>query len=319
MTPDISQVGARAERQGGAPTIALRNITARMAGALLVEGLSFESRAAQVAIVGDASFLPRLLLGEAELSSGELELAGAPSGGALRAGVRLVPSSGWLVESELLLPSAVLALEMFGVEHSVQRAKAILSELGVSHLSRARPAALEPAERCAVSMALALATQPQLLILEQPLDGLDELRAGWLLERLQRAGASPSTPDRPTPKLVWTSERLMTRAQYTLAAAGDIAWLRYGRLLACGPADQVLGEAALCVVRVRGDGEAFHAALTAAGVRLEGLGRALEPSDSTSWRALASDRPALVRAAVSTSTPIVELAVVEPLRGEQRP
>ncbi len=295
------------------PTIALRNLTARRAGAVLVEGLSFTSSAQQVAVVGDHGFLPRLVLGEAELSSGELELAGVPARLALVSGVRLVPAAGWLVDSEPLLVSAQLTLELLGVRHSAQLAKASLAELGLLHMRRVKPAALEPAERRALSLHLALATQPLLVILEQPLDGLDDLRAAWLLEHVRRAIARPSTPARPVPRLVWTSERLITRAQFDLAAEGDIAWLRYGRLLACGPASQVLAAEALCVVRVRGDGAAFHAALTAAGVQVEALSRALEPADSTAWRARASDRPALVQAAVSSGTPVIELAVVEPL------
>ncbi len=296
------------ETSGELPTLEARQLTVRRGGAVLVEGVSFRTHAPRVALVGDGGFVPRLLLGEAEISSGDLSLLGEPPSQALGHGVRLVPKDSWLLDDEPVLASLRFVAELFGIPHGSRVAKHTLASLGLSQFARTTPAALEPAERCAVSLALAAITGPGLIVLEQPLDGLDDLRAAWLRERIEATCAGDGAP-----RLVWTCERLLSAAQHDLASTGDVVWLQYGHLLGAGPAAELARGSALCLVRVAGDGERLSRALRARGVVLESTADPREPRRASSWRMQASNRRDLISAAVETETPVLDLQLIKPL------
>lgn len=318
--PVVGSTGASTDipeeltRPAAAPTIEARQLTVSHAGGVLVDGVSFTSDAPRVALLGDSGFLARLLVGEAELSSGELSLVGEPASRALSRGTRLVPRDGWLLDDEPVLASLRFVAELFRMPHGAQVARHTLQTLGLSQFSAAYPGALEPAERCAVSLAMAVVTRPRLVVLEQPLDGLDDLRAAWLRERIESvcSGAHAVGPLQ-RPRLVWSCERLMNAAQHDLASTGDVVWLQYGQLLGAAPAATLAQGSALCLVRVTGDGSRLRQALHARGVVLERTEDGRPPRRTSSWRMLASSRRELIAAAVETETPVLDLQLIKPL------
>ncbi|MEZ4232839.1 MAG: hypothetical protein R3B89_26915 [Polyangiaceae bacterium] len=289
-------------------TLEARQLSVRRSGAVQVEAVSFRSQARRVAIVGDSGFLPKLLIAEAERTSGELLLLGEPPEQALARSTRLVPRDGWLLDDEPVLASLRFVADLFRIPHGARVAKHVLATLGLSQFSKATAAALEPAERTAVSLAMAVISGPRLLVLEEPLDALDDLRAAWLLERIELACSAEDAP-----RLVWTCERLLNAAQHELASRGDVVWLQYGRLLGAAPAAELARGSALCLVRVAGDGARLRRALSARGVLLESTGDAPEPRRTSSWRMHASRRPDLISAAVETETPVLDLQLIKPL------
>ncbi|MCA9642215.1 MAG: hypothetical protein KC492_16020, partial [Myxococcales bacterium] len=209
-----------------------------------------------------------------------------------------------------VLPSLRFVAELFRMPHGAQVAKQTLHALGLGQFAGAYPSALEPTERCAVSLAMAVVTRPRLVILEQPFDGLDDLRAAWLQERILAACSGDDAP-----RLVWSCERLMNAAQHDLASTGDVVWLQYGQLLGAAPAAELAQGSALCLVRVAGDGARLKRALNIRGVVLESTDDTRAPKRTSAWRMLAGSRRELIAAAVETETPVLDLQLIKPLAG----
>ncbi len=290
------------------PLIQSSNLTVSRGGAPLISGVSFTAGAGGarlVALVGDVHFLPGLLTGAAEPSSGELTLAGIPARHALQGGVRLLPAGGLLWADETVFEGLRWLLGTLRIPSPRRVTEQLLRRLDLGWHARARPSALEPAELRALCLHALALSAPQLIVLEQPLDGLDELRGSWLVRQLTEVASRVP--------LLWTTEALSTASHLELAQRGDMAWLRYGALLSAGPAREVLSGDSICLVRVAGDGAALTQALAARQVTLERLSRAEEPSDTCSFRLHSAARSALVACAVETQTPVLELSLIEPL------
>jgi molybdate transport system ATP-binding protein len=87
----------------------------------------------------------------------------------------------------------------FGLSWSERRRKsreiaALLEELGVAHLARARPASLSGGERQRVALARALAVSPRLLLLDEPFSSIDEDGRAALRRTLREALERRDTP-----------------------------------------------------------------------------------------------------------------------------
>ena len=134
---------------------------------------------------------------------------------------------------------------MFGLPRRARRRRspivqALLSEVGLTHLARARPEDLSGGERQRVALARALAVNPQVLLLDEPfasidVDGRAELR-GILQETLVKRG---------TPAVIVTHDR------GDIAALADrVVRFERGRTVGeCVPADLVSAQR----VRLRGE------------------------------------------------------------------
>jgi len=161
-------------------------------GQPLLARLDVTTHAERVALLGDWSALFRLLAGEAELTSGSLEIAGeaVPLGvergrvGLARLDPLLPPA--WSAE-QLLTSSA----ELSGMpsKGASKLAFQTLERLGLLELATRRLAHLPSAERRALLVAHALLTDPLVLCIEEPLAGLDTHAEQTLLSVIERAGA----------------------------------------------------------------------------------------------------------------------------------
>jgi molybdate transport system ATP-binding protein len=104
--------------------------------------------------------------------------------------------------------------------------------LGIGHLLKRRPAALSGGERQRVGMARALAVNPRLLLMDEPLAALDHKRKQEILPYLERLHDALAIP------VLYVSH-----APDEVARLADhILVMDAGRVLASGPLNQVLSR-----------------------------------------------------------------------------
>lgn len=175
-----------------APTLEARGARIDLAGQPLLARLSISSPAERLALLGDWSALFRLLSGEAELTSGSLDIAGQ----AIPRGVEL--GAVGLMRLDPLLPGAWSAEQLLASSAELcgspkksagQLAFQVLDRLGLVELAARRLAHLPLAERRALLVAHAVLTDPLVLCLEEPLLGLDTHAEQAVLAVIERACA----------------------------------------------------------------------------------------------------------------------------------
>ncbi|HKP17818.1 MAG TPA: ABC transporter ATP-binding protein [Gaiellaceae bacterium] len=95
----------------------------------------------------------------------------------------------------------------------VERARALLAEIGLAARERSYPPTLSGGERQRVAVARALANEPRLLLADEPTGALDTATGGQIVELLQSVRAQRGT----TVLLVTNDPDVAVRADRTLA------------------------------------------------------------------------------------------------------
>ncbi|MBD1552828.1 ABC transporter ATP-binding protein [Pseudomonas typographi] len=219
----------------------------RLGDRLILDNLSFGIYSGDnIALLGangaGKSTLLRILLGLLKPTTGRVLLAGQPLYGLSRRAVARqlayvpqshVPSFPFSVAhivAQGRLPAT--GLGRAPAEADEQCARQALTELGIDHL-RARPyTELSGGERQLVLIARAMVQRARVIILDEPITGLDyghQLRLLGLLQRLAEQGLS-----------VLSSSH---RPEQALASANRVLVLHQGQLIADGPPRETIDSA----------------------------------------------------------------------------
>src|SRR5437868_3363878 len=160
-----------------APLLVANDLRVDVDGTVAIEGASFETRGASVAIVGDGFGLLSAIAGNAAVRAGTLAVVGLD----VARREQLGPTTLGVAPLDPPLPPKWTAREylvwgarLAGMSHASAResATSTLAELGLEGLGSTKTAALSPAERRAVVVAQAAVARPALLVAAGPLSGL---------------------------------------------------------------------------------------------------------------------------------------------------
>ncbi len=138
-----------------------------------------------------------------------------------------------------------------------RRVDDVLAEVGLSGAARRRVGGFSLGMRQRLGLAAALLGDPDVLVLDEPTNGLDPEGIHWLRDFLRGYAASGRT--------VLVSSHLLAEVAQTV---DDVVVLAGGRLVAHAPLSELLSDR--MVVRVRTpDAAALRAALDARGIHAE--------------------------------------------------
>jgi len=185
------------------PAIEVRGLTKAYAGRRVLEVERFDlPRGTITAVVGPNGSGKTTLLSVLALleppTAGEIVLLGRTVGGrnasALRRHVVLVHEDPWMFAASALANVTYgLTARGVGRREARRRAEAVLDAVGLSEAAGRPARRLSAGQRMRVALARALAVEPEVLLLDEPLAGLDAARAA-LIERalagLPRQGGS---------------------------------------------------------------------------------------------------------------------------------
>ncbi len=212
MTTSVGHTSAGAPTPSGEdPALEVKDLVARLGGKEVLRGVSFSVAAGSLTgLIGEngagKTTLLRAVLGLVPISSGEIRVARGPLG---RRSIGYVPQKVVLDPDLPVRARDLVELGADGrrlgipIRSSAKRALVdqLLRSVDASHLADARVGALSGGEQQRVLIAHALASEPQLLLLDEPLASLDPRSAqdtASLLGRVareRRVGVLLSTHD----------------------------------------------------------------------------------------------------------------------------
>jgi ABC-2 type transport system ATP-binding protein len=245
--------------------IEVRELSKRFGAVTAVDGLSFQVRAGAVTGflgpngAGKTTTL-RMLLGLVRPDGGQATIWGnryADLGQWRRkVGVVLEASGfhpGRTVRDHLRVRCAATGI-------AVARADAVLGVTGLDGLAGRRAGALSLGERQRLGLAAALLGDPEVLILDEPGNGLDPAGVAWLRDLLRRLAGEGRT--------VLVSSHLLAEVAQT---ADQVIVIDHGRLVSSGPVSQLTTASGQAVVVRAPRAAELRVALEAGGAAVREL------------------------------------------------
>jgi NitT/TauT family transport system ATP-binding protein len=187
---------AVAAKQASGTSVHLQDVHREFPGGVrAVGGVTLTIRAGEfVALLGPSgcgkSTLLRMIAGLDRPTSGDVRIESA--GSEIHYATKRRSSIAYVFQDAHLLPwrtvirNVMLPLELMGVPRAQRHdsAMTLLEQVGVADFADRYPAELSGGMRMRVSLARALVTQPQLLLLDEPFAALDEITRQQLDEQL---------------------------------------------------------------------------------------------------------------------------------------
>jgi ABC-2 type transport system ATP-binding protein len=186
----------------------------------------------------------RLLTGLIHPDAGSIEVLGKPFG---RRDRHRLFDVGALIEAPSFYPflsgrENLRALGASGAPSSPTRIEELLELVDLSDRSRDKVSGYSFGMKQRLGIAAALLSDPQLLLLDEPANGLDPAGIVAMRETLRRLAASGKT--------VFVSSHILGEVQVMVDMVGIIT---AGRLVREGPIKELLNDQGVVKVRVRGD------------------------------------------------------------------
>ena len=227
--------------EAASPALELAGLSVWLGGRRVLEDVSLRVERGEFLCLlgpngGGKTTLLRAVLGLVPLRSGRVELLGEAVERS-RGRIGYVPQRKGFAEDFPATPAELIASALRGAwpwrlrRSERERAEAALERVGARELVDRPLARLSGGETQRVFLARALAIDPPLLLIDEPLAGLDPEGRGDFLAALSRIG-----DDGHTAAIVVTHE-----PETVSRFARRVAYLD-GRLAAVGPPDQVLGD-----------------------------------------------------------------------------
>ena len=174
------------------PPISCNAIAKRYGSQTILDNISLEIPKGEfVSLIGPSgcgkSTLLKCISGLLPLSSGEISVDGMTPRNAREL-------TSFIFQDPTLLPwrtverNLTLGLELDGVarDRRKEKARELLSLVGLTHVARAYPRQLSGGMKMRVSIARALASRPQVLLMDEPFAALDEMSRDRMNEELMR-------------------------------------------------------------------------------------------------------------------------------------
>jgi ABC-2 type transport system ATP-binding protein len=247
--------------------IEVRGLVKRFGPATVVDGLSFAVGAGTVTGflgpngAGKTTTL-RMLLGLVTPASGQAVIWGKPYRdlGSRRRQVGAVLEASGFHPGRTVADHLRVRCAATGTARS--RIDAVLAETGMSELAGRRAGGLSLGERQRLGLAGALLGDPEVLILDEPANGLDPAGMLWLRGFLRQLGEQGRT-------VLVSSHILAEVAQF----ADRAIVIDHGRLVSAGPVTELVKAARQAVTVRTPRAEALRAALTAEGAAVRAVGQ----------------------------------------------
>ncbi len=198
MTIDASTATTTARSPSQSPAVSMHNLAVARSGRTVWSGATLEIPSGSfTAVIGPngsgKSTLTSLILGQLQPSAGELTVFGArPQRG--NAAIGLVPQHHSLDNASAVQCRDVVALGLVGTrwgmglrgKDAVRAVNTALEAVDATMIGHRRFGDVSGGQQQRISIAQALITQPQLLVLDEPLAGLDLLGQVEIVELVHR-------------------------------------------------------------------------------------------------------------------------------------
>jgi NitT/TauT family transport system ATP-binding protein len=216
------------------PAIAFKAATKRYGkGPAILESISLDIRKQEfVSIIGPSgcgkSTLLKLVAGLSPISSGSVAIDGMTPANA-REIVSFIFQDATLLPWRTVRENVVLGLELEGMarDRRTEKVDSVLKLVGLAHVADSFPRQLSGGMKMRVSIARALATRPQVLLLDEPFAALDEMTRDRINEDLLRLreeqGWTALFVTHSVAEAVFLSTRIIVLAPHPGRIAQDIA------------------------------------------------------------------------------------------------
>lgn len=210
--------------QSATSAVTARSLSVRRSKATVLDGLDFTVGAGAVTgLLGPSgsgkTTLMRAMMGVQQISAGSIEVLGQPAGApSLRSRVGYVAQTPSIYSDITVEDNVRYFASLFPVGRNA--AAEAIDAVGLSPLAKRRAADLSGGQFSRVSLACALVSRPDLLILDEPTVGLDPVLRVELWDRFARMAESGTT--------LIISSHVMEEA----AHCESLLLLREGKLLA---------------------------------------------------------------------------------------